>query len=402
MAEVRGVGGVSFARDARDVEHFIAGDSLRGIASVGVVFAHVSLAAGSLGALGSFPLKMTNTFDVGVYVFFVLSGYLLGRPYVTAFIGGRDLPRVGRYFRNRALRILPAFWVAWLATLVILGTSGSSIGRVLAVPLFVQTYFPSHFAVTIVQAWTLGVEVAFYVLLPLLGAGLAFGWGRRGTPAQRFWVVIGICVVIAAITFKLHTGTSKVDYNAQHRPLALLFGFTPGLALAAVSAFAPRWLQARPQIGRLMSNLFYAVFGLGLVLYVATANHWGPSRHAALAAPLAGLVVAAALVRQWTDGHCTRVLDNPVSNWLGKRSYSFYMFHYLVLRLIVDHIYSHRGKGPLVVMFLIEMAIMVPVAWAGYQWIERPFIVRRAPWRRAPAPAVEPEPAPAPSVATAG
>jgi peptidoglycan/LPS O-acetylase OafA/YrhL len=54
-----------------------------------------------------------------------------------------------------------------------------------------------------------------------------------------------------------------------------------------------------------------------------------------------------------------------------------------------------------VILFALEIAVMIPVAWAGYRWIERPFIVRRAPWRRAPAPTgPAPDPEPAPSIAT--
>src|SRR5581483_9163371 len=103
-------------------------------------------------------------FDIGIYVFFTLSAYLLGAPFIKAFIRGGDFPRVTKYFRNRVLRVMPAFLAAWAATWIIVGSVGTSVGRILAVPAFVQVYFPSHFEVKIVQAWTLDVEGAFYVL----------------------------------------------------------------------------------------------------------------------------------------------------------------------------------------------------------------------------------------------
>jgi len=84
----------------RDVEHFKAGDSLRALSAVGGIFAHCALVAGAFGglqtpffeSLDSLPLRAIRSVDVGVYIFFVLSGYLLGRPFVGAFIGGGRYP----------------------------------------------------------------------------------------------------------------------------------------------------------------------------------------------------------------------------------------------------------------------------------------------------------------------
>ncbi len=53
-------------------------------------------------------------------LFFVLSGFLLWRPIASAVLRGRRLPSVRRYARNRALRILPAYWVVLLATALVL------------------------------------------------------------------------------------------------------------------------------------------------------------------------------------------------------------------------------------------------------------------------------------------
>ena len=405
MAATRGVGGVSFAR-AGDIEQFVAGDSLRGIAAVGVVLAHIVLIDGVLvgpsnGVFlrpGSFANKFINSFDVGVFVFFTLSAYLLGAPFMKSFIRGTQVPRVGKYFRNRALRILPAWIAAWLVTLIVLGPYGTSIGRILAVPAFLQVYVPSPFAFSLVQAWTLDVEVGFYLLLPILGFILAYGWGKRGTPTMRFWVIVAACAVFSAISLKLRMSTAEYDSNGLHQPQALMFAFAPGIILAALSTVAPAWLRARPDTGRMISWAFYAVFWIGLPFYILETTKWSPTRHAAFGAVMGAAIVIAPLVRQWTDGHTSKILDNRWANWIGKRSYSFYLFHLVALRLIFDNIYKNHGEpGRVFVMFAMEMAIMIPVAWVGYQFIERPFILRRAPWRRRPAAGTA---GPAPAVAT--
>src|SRR5687767_15804809 len=55
----------------------------------------------------------------GIWLFFALSGYLIGAPFVRALQSGEPLPGAKRYATRRAARILPAYWIA-LATLLIL------------------------------------------------------------------------------------------------------------------------------------------------------------------------------------------------------------------------------------------------------------------------------------------
>jgi len=89
------------------------------------------------------------------------------------------------YFRARVLRIAPAFWVATLATLVVFGASGASLGRILAVFGFVGVYYPSDFFGRILQSWTVTSEAAFYLVLPLAMIALALVSRRlRSTMAR--------------------------------------------------------------------------------------------------------------------------------------------------------------------------------------------------------------------------
>jgi peptidoglycan/LPS O-acetylase OafA/YrhL len=213
---------------------------------------------------------------------------------------------------------------------------------------------------------------------------------------MRFWVIVAACAVFAAISIKLRMSTASYDSNGLHQPQALMFAFAPGVLLEAISVWAPAWLSARQQIGRAISWVFYGIFWIGLPFYILETTKWSATRHAVFGAVMGAAIVIAPLVRQWTDGHTTKLLDNPPANWIGKRSYSFYLFHLVALRLIFDNIYRNHGEpGKVFLMFAMEMAVMIPVAWIGYQYIERPFIVRRAPWRRRLPAAAEPATAPA-------
>jgi peptidoglycan/LPS O-acetylase OafA/YrhL len=111
---------------------------------------------------------------------------------------------------------------------------------------------------------------------------------------------------------------------------------------------------------------------------------WTRSVEACLAA---FLLVGSGLVRQWTDGTSWRVFDNRPLDWLGDRSYSFYLFHVLVLRLVIDHLYSGVGPHAAGIYTALTFGLTIPVAALGYALVERPFLARRRPWRAGAAPA---------------
>src|SRR3954452_7133529 len=107
---------------------FIAGDALRAWPSLLVVGYHILAGAVGHAEHGIAPEDFERVvgwaalpirrLDLTVFTFFALSGYLLGLPFARAPILGRPLPRVGKYLRNRVLRIVPAYYffltVTWL------------------------------------------------------------------------------------------------------------------------------------------------------------------------------------------------------------------------------------------------------------------------------------------------
>src|SRR4051794_15995274 len=98
-------------------------DSLRAIAALAVLGTHAALYAGAVHP-GSHVGRYAQRLEVGVAVFFVISGFLLYRPYVAARVAGIDGPRVGPYAWRRFLRIVPAYWVALTISALALGTAG--------------------------------------------------------------------------------------------------------------------------------------------------------------------------------------------------------------------------------------------------------------------------------------
>ena len=128
------------------------------LAAISVFTYHVS---GEWNPRGS----LTDGGYVGVSVFFVLSGFLLYRPFVAGGVNLRS------FALRRVARIYPAYWFA-LVPMALLDWRAFSSAPLAFITL-TQNYVPGMSQRVMVQAWTLGVEVAFYACLPVLGWLLA-------------------------------------------------------------------------------------------------------------------------------------------------------------------------------------------------------------------------------------
>ncbi len=206
-------------------------DGLRAIAVLSVASYHFFQTA------SVFPLGAITAFDiggqlrVGVWVFFVLSGFLLYRPYARAHAGAGSQPSVVRYARSRFLRIWPAYAVT-LAMLTyvwhrvaIEGTNGFLLHLVL-----VQNYVPSQFLRGgIGPAWSLVVEVAFYVFLPVYAAIV----GRYTKRRDPWRVELVSLAAIAVLGFAW-----QIAMVGHPLPATMLPGFLPTFAIGMTFAVA--------------------------------------------------------------------------------------------------------------------------------------------------------------------
>ena len=143
-------------------------DGLRGLAALAVLTTHVAFSTGAYGR-GTGGALLARL-DVGVAVFFALSGFLLFRPWLVAGATGAAGPRTAAYLWRRALRVLPAYWVAVVGALVLLPASTVGAGTWLQHLLLVHVYGGDWRREGLTHTWSLATEVAFYVALPLLGA----------------------------------------------------------------------------------------------------------------------------------------------------------------------------------------------------------------------------------------
>ena len=177
-------------------------EGVRALAAVSVLVFHCwwygadGPSRADLGLVNRFVLPHL---PLGVTLFFSLSGFLLYQPFVAAALNGSPFPKVGTYFRNRGLRILPAYWAILLAVGVVLpaallrqsrdhlvlGRLSDNPRLALQTATLTQGYSPGGLLSGIAPAWSLAVEVVFYLTLPLLGLLAVVAAQRAATPRWR-------------------------------------------------------------------------------------------------------------------------------------------------------------------------------------------------------------------------
>ncbi|HEX4718063.1 MAG TPA: acyltransferase [Thermoleophilaceae bacterium] len=364
-------------------------DSLRAIAALAVLGAHAAVFAGLETSAGTTLGRYAARLDAGVAVFFVISGFLLYRPFVRARLQGTAAPATGPYAWRRFLRIVPAYWVALTLITLLFGTDGDVFGwpgiaRYYGVA---QAYSSASFAGGLTQAWSLTVEVAFYAFLPLWAAAMRLILGRRGFRAEMTALAI---LFAAGILYKIAVlaggDANQVAITPRLVSLPAYFDhFALGMMLAATSVWVeehrrlPRglgWIDRLPSLSWLVALVaFWAVstqIGLnGRFLEPFSSTNY-MERHLLYALFAVGLVAPAVFGDQ-TRGMTRRVLALRPLLWLGLVSYGIFLWNLALLDRL-----SHWGFGdlPLGNTFagwcIAGLAVTAPVAALSYYLVERP------------------------------
>jgi peptidoglycan/LPS O-acetylase OafA/YrhL len=377
-------------------------DGLRGIAVLGILAFHCSEFSGRIG-IG--PLGRLSEVAGGeaVVVFFVISGFLLYRPYALARATGRRRTPVLRYARRRALRILPAYWIILTILAVFPGVPGVFSDHWWRYYGYAQAYFSDSTATGIPVAWTLCVEVTFYIALPVWVAAVA-----RRAPTSRRSFALSELIPLAGLAL---CGLSVQILAERHNlPLALgsalpgeILWFAIGMSIAALSVVehsassrpvAVEWLCDRPLICWVAA--LAAV--VGLIIMVPAGGIFGLAARAAQSQPatrtLLKLVLEAivavgfilpAVFAGRLPGVPRRIMAFGPLVRLGVISYSFYLWHLTIIEFIaVKHtsffsatgldLMPHVHSARMTVLLLISLAIGVPIAAASYALLELPFL----------------------------
>lgn len=315
---------------------------LRGVAATLVVLFHLQAAAVFEGHDPGI-LRWFVRGEVGVDVFFVLSGFVIFH----AMLGRTTDQGAGWFLRQRFWRILPPYWVALGLTLLAL--AGHSVlirdwaewpsARELLVSVFLLPLPDQVMAV----AWTLTVEGLFYLIFALT-------WFRWGPPATIGALVVWsvVTLVLKHLHLPLPASLGLVLYSGV---IEFLFGALIALAIAR------GWRAGA------MAAVVVGALGMTLVVSGLVSIYWGRSWVAGL--PAAALVYGLAAGR-WKMPGWAMV-------W-GEASYLLYLLHLLVFS-VAGTILRQFGIAPYgsVALLLALGTLSIAVSVAATLWLERPY-----------------------------
>jgi peptidoglycan/LPS O-acetylase OafA/YrhL len=382
-------------------------EGVRALAAISVVVFHCWF-YGADGAerarLGLASRFLLPHLPLGVMLFFALSGFLLYLPFVAAVVQRTEYPNIRTYLRNRLLRIVPAYWVILLATGVLLpaamlrGPSGSLLlGRLTTEPAvlardatLVQNYLPSSLLTGIPPAWSLAVEAVFYLVLPLLGWLAAACASRADRPRSRalgalvpvaLMVVVGLSGRATAHFLVVSAGGSSPGWDADwHSVIARSFWgqadlFAFGMALAVLRVGLEQGLLRLPRWWRPAAVAGAASVAIPTMLLLDRGGfnkeslaYQGPMSLAC------GLLLALVVLPDPRAERLllTRVLTTRPLVVVGLASYSLFLWHEPLIRLLHARGFTRTGDLGLLVNLLVVGALVGLLSTLTYRYVERP------------------------------
>lgn len=353
---------------------------VRAVAALLVVLTHAAYTTGKYPQ-GYYGLTLSRA-EIGVPIFFVLSGFLLFRPWVKASAAGRSAPPVRRYAWHRVRRIMPAYVVTVLVAYAIYhfreagpnpGHTWEGLLRNLSLTqIYADNYVYSFLHQGLTQMWSLAVEAAFYVALPALAwLLLVLLCRRRWRPGLLYLGLAVLFAVSPAWLALVHTTDFLPDGARLWLPTYLAW-FVGGMLLAVLETTGARayalvciplavvsyFIASTPIAGEpttspallseaIVKTIFYAAIA---TLIVAPLALPGPTR---------------AGDRSWYS----RLLASRPMVFLGEISYEIFLIHLIVMELVmVEVLRKPVYTGSMMGLFIATMVVTIPLAWVLHRF----------------------------------
>lgn len=365
-------------------------DGLRAIAVLSVLLVHVAVYG--LAAGDSVSGRLLAHLNVGVTVFFLISGFLLYRPFIAARSGGAGQPAVPDYAKRRLLRVYPAYFVILTLLTILPGVTGIVSGEGVSQYLLIWSLpvlhegpgacFSPATDCGLAQTWSLVVEVTFYLVLPfyaLLAARLARGLSQRAWLTRELLLLA--LLSIASVVANYHGSNSWITGSL----LGYGLWFSLGMSFALISVAVKEGGMRPPGLGAIERRPWIPWLGALAVYAALSASLPGTpfvfSEEDRLVAHLSYALVATLLLipavfGDGLGGAVRRFLANPLVTWLGLISYGIFLWHF-----VVAFEFGVNGSGfGFWLLLLVTLAISIAAAAASYYLIERPIL--RLKYRR--------------------
>ncbi len=350
------------------VDRVAALTGIRALAALLVVGTHAAYTTGKYthGYWGLVGARL----EIGVPIFFVLSGFLLFRPWVTSAATGGPEPSLGRYARHRVRRIMPAYVVTVLFAYLLyhFRTAGPNPGHtwlgllrnLTLTQIYCNGYLGKYLHQGLTQMWSLAVEAAFYVALPLLAYLLALVCRRRWQPRLMLAALAALALISPAWLVLVHTDRMFPDGARLWLPTYLAW-FLGGMALAVLQRMGVRGYAF---VAIPLATICYFIVSTP----IAGAPTTSPAslREAVVKTCFYAVIatLAVAPLALGDHGWYYQLLATRPMVWLGEISYEIFLIHLITMEFAMVYIVrAHVYTGSMLYLFVATIALTIPFAW---------------------------------------
>jgi len=351
---------------------------IRAVAAILVVGTHAAYTTGKYthGYWGLVGARM----EIGVPIFFVLSGFLLFRPWVKSAASGGPPPSVSRYARHRIRRIMPAYVITVLIAYVLYhfreagpnpGHSWHGLIRNLTLTqIYTDGYLGKYLHQGLTQMWSLAVEASFYVILPLLAyLLLVVLCRRRWQPKLVVSTLLALALISPTWVVLVHTDHWFPDGARLWLPTYLAW-FVGGMLLAVLQAMGVRCYA-------------FAAIPLAVICYfiVATPIGGAPTTspastpEAVVKTVFYTVIATLAVAPLALEGHgwYWQLLASRPMVWLGEISYEIFLIHLVTMEFTMVYIVrAHVYTGSMLYLFVATLVVTIPLAWLLHRFTRVP------------------------------
>jgi peptidoglycan/LPS O-acetylase OafA/YrhL len=346
-------------------------DGLRGLSALAVLVYHVYHTTDPhLGQNSALPHPVRLTLDrlgpYAVIMFFVVSGFLVGGPFVRATARRAPFPELRRYLTLRLVRIYPA-WLVVLAVFLALSSASHDLLRrpldLAAVSALQQNYVPHLLRQYLPHAWSLVIEISFYAVLPMLAVLPWLAARRVGRRTAVALAALGPLTLLAVSwSFQRHWFWHGDVPHPDGRPLSFsLLAYGDGFALGMLVALVA---HCGVRLPRLAAAAVAAVA-------VHTWWHGTVSPYAQATTAVAAALVLAVVAL--SDGPAVRLLATRPLRAVGVLTYGVYLWHLPLLYALVSLGLVEHGAAWQTVPAVVGLCgLTVLVALCSWKLVESP------------------------------
>ena len=334
--------------------------------------------------------------EVGVSLFFVLSGCLLSLPFWNSLINADRVPSLRFYAINRAARIIPAYWLNLLfCTLFAFWVFDQNINwwRLISGLLFINSYHYSSFFPAELNGplWSIGLEVSCYLLLPMVLFVIIKN--TRRIPFAIVGMIGWICALQLLNPMIIHNFATSEKFKGWQ------YGFTGGakqwLPYWNISSFFTQFLcgslaaliivtlRARGTLKSLTFDLSALLFATAAILLVA--NKLVPGAPDSFTkqpyvAPFYAILMAGVIISVSLSTQVYKLLDNKLFGWIAKLSFSIYLWHMFIIVIIERKFlstYVYYGLTDSLQWVIVSSIVLIGsivIAAVSWRFLESPIL----------------------------